>query len=74
MDYTFKKLKYSQTITQKFSNIVTTSERSPVKLESDRGTEIYNSTFQNYLKGKKFQHFSRFTDKSPSIAERVIYT
>ena len=68
------KNKYSQTITNEFSNILSTSKRKPLKIESDRGTEFYNSIFQNFLKNKNIQHFSRFTDKGPSIAERVIRT
>ena len=68
------KNKYSQTITNEFSNILTTSKRKPLKLESDRGTEFYNSIFQNFLKNKNIQLYSRFTDKGPSIAERVIRT
>ena len=68
------KNKYSQTITNEFSNIITTSKRKPLKLESDRGTEFYNSIFQNFLKSKIIQHYSRYTDKGPSIAERVIRT
>ena len=34
------KNKYSQTITNEFSNILTKSKRKPIKLESDRGTEF----------------------------------
>ena len=68
------KNKYSQTITNEFSNILTTSKRSPVKLDSDRGTEFYISIFQNFLKSKNIQHYSRYTDRGPSIAERVIRT
>ena len=68
------KNKYSQTITNEFSNILTTSKRKPLKLESDRGTEFYNSIFQNFLKSKNIHHYSRFTDKGPSIAERLIKT
>ena len=68
------KNKYSQTITNEFSNILTTSKRKPLKLESDRGTEFYNSIFQSFLKSKNIQHYSRFTDKDPSISERVIRT
>ena len=37
--------KYSQTTTQEFSSILTTSKRSPVELESDRGAEFYKNTF-----------------------------
>ena len=43
-------------------------------MESDRGAEFYNSIFQNFLKSKNIQLYSRFTDKGPSIAERVIRT
>ena len=68
------KNKYSQTIKQEFSNILTTSKPKPLKLESDRGTEFYNNIFQNFLRVKNIHHVSRFTDKGPSIAERVIRT
>ena len=68
------KNKYSQTITNEFSNILIKSQRSPLKIESDRGSEFYNGIFQNLLKTKNIQHYSRFTDKGPSIAERVIRT
>ena len=63
--------KYSKTITEEFPNILTTSKRKPLKLESDRGAEFFNNIFQSLLKNKNFQHFSRFTDRNPSIAERV---
>ena len=68
------KNKYSQTITNEFSNIITTSKRKPNKLESDRGSEFCNSILQNFLKLINIHHYSRFTDKGPSIAERVIRT
>ena len=68
------KNKSSQTITNEFSNILTTSKRKPNKLESDRGSEFYNSIFQNFLKNKKIHHHSRYTDKGSSISERVIRT
>ena len=68
------KNKYSQTITNEFSNILTKSKRKPLNLESDTGTEFYNSFFQNFLKSKNIQPYSRYTDKGPSIAQRVIRT
>ena len=68
------KNKYSQTITNEFSNILTSSKRKPIKLESDRGSEFHNNIFQNFLKLKNIHQYSRFTDKGPSIAERVIRT
>ena len=68
------KNKYSQTITQEFTKILQTSKRKPLKIESDRVTEFYNSFFQNILKNKNIHHYSRFTDKGPSITGRVIKT
>ena len=50
------KNKYSQTITNEFSNILTTSKRKPLKIESDRGTEFHNSIFQKFLKVKNIHH------------------
>ena len=44
----------SQTVTEVFSNFLTTSKKSSNKLESDRGSEMYNSIFQNFLKLKIF--------------------
>ena len=64
----------SQTITADYSNILTKSKRSPLKLESDRGSEWYNLIFQSFSKGKSIQHYSRFTGKELSIAERGIRT
>ena len=46
------KTKYSQTITNDFSNILSTSKRSPVKIESDGGKEWYNSVFETFLRSK----------------------
>ena len=68
------KNKYSQTITNEFSNILIKSKRKPIKIESDQGSEFYNSIFQNFLKSKNIHHYSRYTDNGPSIAERVIRT
>ena len=50
------------------------SKRKPIQIESDRGSELNNSIFQNFLKNKNINHYSRFTDKGPSIAESVIRT
>ena len=58
-------------ITDEFSNVLSKSKQRPLKLESDRGSEWYNSIFQNFLRSKNIQHYSGFTDKGPSIAERV---
>ena len=68
------KIKNAQTITDDFSKSLSTSKQKPVKIQSGRGKEIYNSSFKNYLKFKNIHHYSRLTDKDPSIAERVIRT
>ena len=68
------KNEYSKTITDEFSKNLTTSKRKPLKIESDRGAEFYNSIFQNFWRSKNIHHYSQFTDKGPSIAERVIRT
>ena len=62
------KNKNSQTIKDTFSQIL--DKRKPKNLESDRGKEFYNSTFQNFLKYNNINHYSRFSDKGPSIVER----
>ena len=66
--------KYSESITNEFSNILTTLKRKPLELESDRGSEFYNSIMQNFLKSKNINHYSIYTDKGSSIAERVFRT
>ena len=68
------KNKNSQTITNEFSNILTTSKRKPLKIESDRVTEFFISIFQNFMRSKNIQHFSTYTDKGPSIVGRMIKT
>ena len=68
------KNKYSQTITNEFSNLLSTSKRKPNKIESERGTEFYISFFRNLLKTKNIRYFSRLTHKGPSITGRVIRT
>ena len=68
------KNKNSKTITDEFSIVLSKSKRRPLILKSDRGSEWYNSIFQNFLKNENIHHYSRFTDKGPSIAERVIRT
>ena len=68
------KNKKSQTITDEFMDIMSTSNRRHLKLGSDRGAEWFNSIFRNFLKAKNIHHHSRFIDKGPSTAERVIRT
>ena len=68
------KNKNSQTITGESSNTLTKSKRKPFKVKNDVGGDFCTFTFQNFLKSKNIQHYPRFTDKEPSIAERVTRT
>ena len=68
------KRKSSQIIPDDFSKSLTSSQRRSLKIESDRGAQFYNSFFQNFLRGKNIQHYSRFTNKSASIVEKNIRT
>ena len=63
--------RYSQTITNEFRSILTISKRKPLKIESDRGTDFHHSIFQNFPKSKRIQLFSRYTNRGPTMAERV---
>ena len=47
----------SKTITDDFSNILTTSKRKALEIESDRGTDFYSSIFQSFLPAKNIQHY-----------------
>ena len=55
------KNKNSQTIKDSFENILLSSKRKPNNLESDRGKEFYNNTFQSLLKLNNINHYSRYT-------------
>ena len=68
------KNKNNKSITDEFSNVLRWSKRRPLKLETDRGSEWYNRIFQNFLNAKNIHHYSRYTNKGPSIVERVIRT
>ena len=61
----------TQTKKNEFSNNITTTERKPNKVESDRGSEFYNSLFHTFLNYNNISHFSRNSDKRPSIVEMV---
>ena len=55
-------------MTDDFSNILTESKRKPINMEADRATEFIHSVYQKYLKLENIHHYSKFTDKGPSIA------
>ena len=44
--------------------------RRPNRLQTDRGTEFYNRTFQRWLKDQGIKHFSTEGDAKASVVER----
>ena len=64
------KNKYSQSITDAFSQIIKTSKRKPNLLESDDGKEYVNKIFNEFLNNNKIKRYSRYTDKGAVFAER----
>ena len=64
------KNKYSQSITDAFSQINKTSKRKPNLLETDDGKEYVNKIFNEFLNNNKIKRYSRYTDKGAVFAER----
>ena len=58
------KNKKSQTITDDFSKILTTSKQKLLRKECDRGADFYNSNLQNFLKVEHMHHYLRLTEKA----------
>lgn len=52
------------------SIFVKNPNRIPRSLQTDKGKEYYNSTFQNLMKSYHIKHYSTHTTKKASIAER----
>ena len=44
--------------------------RKPVRLQTDKGKEFYNTTVQTWLKQQGIQHFSTEGDAKASVVER----
>ena len=43
----------------------------PLRLQTDKGSEFYNKSFQEYLKQKGIHHFSTQSDTKASVVERL---
>jgi transposase InsO family protein len=48
--------------------------RKPMRLQTDKGTEFLNQTFQNFLKQNDIDFFTSHSDHKAAIAERAIKT
>lgn len=55
-------------------NILKISNRSPINLQTDLGTEFYNDQFSKLMKTGNINHYSTFSTKKASIVERLIKT
>ena len=64
------KNKNAQTVKDSSENLLITSKRKPNLIESDRGKELYNIIFKNFLNINNFKHFSRNTYLGFVFAER----
>ena len=64
------KIKYGQSITDAFSQIIETSKREPNLLETDDGKEYVNKLFDKFLNNNNIKSYSRYTDKGVVFAER----
>ena len=64
------KTKNAQTIKDSFENILISSKRKPNLIESDRGKEFYNNTFQDFLNKNNIKHYSRNTYLGAVFAKR----
>ena len=64
------KNKFSQSITDAFSEIIKSSNRKPNLLETDDGKEYVNKIFNEFLNNNRIKRYSRYTDKGAVFAER----
>lgn len=66
------KSKSADSVTNAMADVLT--ERRPNHLQSDQGKEFYNTKFQHLMKKYGINHYSTYTVKKASMAERVIRT
>lgn len=68
------KMKTKSEVTQAFEKVMNNSCRYPNNLQTDMGTEFYNTSFKKLMRMHKINHYSTFSVKNASIVERVIRT
>lgn len=68
------KTKSGEEVTRAMDDIFIESKRIPKNLQSDQGKEFYNSHFKNLMKKYSVNHYSTFSVKKASMAERLIRT
>ena len=67
--FVWRKNKFSQSITEAFSEIIKSSNRKPNLLKTDDGKGYVNKIFNEFLNNNKIKRFSRYTDKGAVFAE-----
>ena len=68
------KNKSAQRVKDSFENILIGSKGKPKLIDSDKGKEFYNSTFQNSLNNNNVKVYSRNTSPGAVFAERFYRT
>lgn len=68
------KNKSAKSITLAFKKIMAKVPEKPKNLQTDDGTEFYNSSFRQLMKSYGINHYSTYSSKKASIVERVIRT
>ena len=63
------KNKFAQTITDEVSNLINKSKRKPNFIETGDWKEFVNKTFNDFLKLKDIERYSRYTNKGAVFAE-----
>ena len=66
----FLKNKKALTIKDSFENILISSKRKPILIETDRGKEFYNNLFQDFLNKNNINLYSRNSSYGAVFAER----
>lgn len=61
-------------VLQAFQSIFKKSDRRPINLQTDMGTEFYNNDFKKLMNTYQINHYSTYSVKKASIVERVIRT
>lgn len=61
-------------VSNAFNKILLSSNRTPINLQTDMGTEFYNNEFKNLTNHNKINHYSTYSIKKASIVERLIKT
>ena len=64
------KAKIGVALVHAFDKILKQGRRQPNRLQTDRGKEFYNRTFQRWLDEQGIQHFSNEGDAKASVVER----